>query len=238
MNNKKMKFHIQNILFDNEISPIGHPNVTFFENNAITEDDTFYFASIKNCLKLRRDGVQLLKFFDLSPIVYMPFMLKHIIGCMDSCFKIACNLNSNDIGKFIKPNSGYKLFAGQIIRDEHDLEAIRQLTTPDQVVYLAPVVKIEKEFRFWIINEEIVTYSQYFPFTFDNSQQYTEPPEDMFDYVNTINDIWQPDDMFTVDIGQLPDGKYGVVEYNCLSCSGFYNANWQKIIEKIVDKYI
>lgn len=41
---------------------------------------------------------------------------------------------------------------------------------------------------------------------------------------------------FVIDLAELADGSYRVIEYNCLNCSGLYSINPIKLVEAIFNE--
>jgi len=121
--------------------------------------------------------------------------------------------------------------------DETGLKIIQNKCQPDDLMYLSNYREIKNEVRFWVCNEQIITYSKYhnninvldrdLNITFDLSE---DGIEEMKKDVQNIVNAWTPDDMFTIDMCQC-DGQIKVVEFNCWSTSGFYLADMTKILD-------
>ena len=56
--------------------------------------------------------------------------------------------------------------------------------------------------------------------------------DDEIDFVNNMISLYQPTKAFVMDIAYTDEGLK-IVELNCINCSGFYEANIQKIIMEL-----
>lgn len=132
---------------------------------------------------------------------------------------------------FIKPNSGFKSFTGDCVDYNEIGEFCRGLlqigVSENELCIVAPSRDIESfEFRFWIINNEIITLSVYSWDSLDNFDT-IEPDEDMINYVNKIiKDIKIP--AYTIDICICED-EFKVVEINNIYTSGTYSCDLEKL---------
>lgn len=132
---------------------------------------------------------------------------------------------------FIKPNSGFKSFTGDTVDysdiGNHCRSLLKMGVNENELCIISPSKDIETfEFRFWIINGEIITNSVYSWASLDNFDK-IEPDNEMVDYVNKIiKDIKIP--AYTVDICILED-EFKVVEINNIYTSGTYDCDLEKL---------
>ena len=130
------------------------------------------------------------------------------------------NMVSNQA--FIKPDSGFKSFTGDIIDYTEIGEHCRYLlnigVSENELCIISSAKNIESfEFRFWIIDGKIITNSVYSWSDLSNFDKF-EPDEDMIKYVEkVIKNINIP--AFTIDIC-ICDDKFKVVEINNIYTSG------------------
>lgn len=225
----KMNFLINRELLDTRNMP-QLPNVTYFQK-VIPNQRGFLFGTISN---MGADHPAKRIFYNLKVSDYIGPMYKYCLNAHNSYFKQVFQLNDLDIGKFIKSNSGCKIWTGDILTND-SLRFLQENLPVDEMMFLAPYKKIIEEYRFWIINDEIITSSSY---SWDNKTNYTDPPEKVVAFVESWKDWWSPDWAYVVDVGVAvkPDNTYdGIIEYNCLSTSGLYNADIPKIIQALED---
>ena len=93
------------------------------------------------------------------------------------------------------------------------------LKDEDRLV-VSPVQKIVQEWRFFIVNGQIVTGSQY---KHDGVLRIREPiPDAVWRQAQRMAQEWLPSQNIVMDIALMADGTYTVVEFNAANCSGFY----------------
>lgn len=146
--------------------------------------------------------------------------------------------------KFLRPITDSKVFAGKIFDKEYfekwqhgvcelNLQDGSSLT-PDTLVQVSDVAKIYAEYRFWIVKNEIVTYSLYKQGS--RVVYLTEVGDDVIEYVKHIISIWLPNETCVVDVAETSEGLR-IVEPNTLNASGFYAGNIQKLIFRLEEVY-
>ena len=224
-----MKFFINRALLDTRNMPVIN-DVTYFQKDC-TSNSGFLFGTIANMntCDLQKN------FYNLKVSDYLAPMRKYCLNYKGSYFKQVCQLNECDVGKFIKSNSGCKIWTGDILTHE-SFTYIKEHLPSDEMMFIAPYKKILEEYRFCISNDQIVTYSHY---SWDKTYDYKKVPENVIDFVDSWKDEWSPDWAYTVDVGvarylnddNVMNREIGIVEYNCLSTSGLYNANIEKLID-------
>lgn len=107
-----------------------------------------------------------------------------------------------------------KLDYGNSLRNETEV----QVSTPKEIL---------REYRFWIVDGEIVTASLYkvgptIMYSSDVEQRY-------YDYVQDRIAEWQPLQAFVIDVCDTPTG-IKIVEINTLNAAGFYAGDMQKLV--------
>jgi hypothetical protein len=143
-------------------------------------------------------------------------------------------LNTEEL--FIRPMSGFKTFTGFVANiDEisYELNASMQLTsvTPETYIMLAVVKQINSEFRFLIVNGEVVDGSMYRLANKRNIQN--TYPEGAFKLAHHMSQLpWQPDAAYTCDVASTPNG-FLIIELNSFACAGMYGMNKSKVIDAI-----
>lgn len=135
---------------------------------------------------------------------------------------------------FIRPEKDSKEFSGKTFNNQEefdqfkiDLIATSNICNEDTKVVVSSLKCIHREVRFFIIDGEIISASVYKI----NGTMRTSPiiNEDEIKFVNEMITLYQPNRAFVIDIALTDDGLK-IVELNCINCSGFYEANIQKIL--------
>jgi hypothetical protein len=142
---------------------------------------------------------------------------------------------------FIRPCLDSKTFAGQVLYyDEFkdwqhrvlDLYETYTSLNADTMVLYGPVYKLQKEIRFFIVDNKIATASQY---KLGNKVIYSNDVDpDAYEFVKKMVKLYSPAKAFVLDIC-LTNDEYKVVEINCINSAGFYAADVQKLVMALED---
>lgn len=153
--------------------------------------------------------------------------------------KVDTNLESF----FIRPCLDTKSFSGQVMtqQDFHNWRnQIKMLvehgdycslTLKDRVI-LSPIKEIYTEYRFFIVDGKISTYSMYKKFGNLYTQGVVDEPVIVF--VNEALKIYQPSKAFVLDVADTPNG-FKIIECNSIHSSGIYNINVGLLVNSIND---
>lgn len=138
---------------------------------------------------------------------------------------------------FLRPEKDSKEFSGKTFNNKEEFEQFRIdllansiIANEDTMVVVSSLKCIHREVRFFIIDGEIISASVYKI----NGVMRTSPiiNEDEIKFVNEMITLYQPNRAFVMDIALTDDGLK-IVELNCINCSGFYEADIQKIIMEL-----
>ncbi len=145
---------------------------------------------------------------------------------------------------FIRPCEDTKSFNGTVF-DYNDFDEWRHrvinlgetygsLTADTMVSYASPK-NISKEFRFFVVDGKIVGQSQYGKrYARALNQNYQALVDDgAIAFAQKMIDIWCPARGFVIDIADLQNDEYKVIEINNLNSSGFYAIDLQKFVMAI-----
>ena len=95
---------------------------------------------------------------------------------------------------------------------------------------MAPCKEILAEYRFFIIEGQVVTGSQYK--IGDRVQSSTIIPSDIYQYASEQAARWQPNRAFAIDIAQTHQGPK-IIELNSANSAGFYACDIGKIVDAV-----
>lgn len=91
--------------------------------------------------------------------------------------------------------------------------------------------KIDKEWRFFILNNQVITGSSY---KRDGCLIIRDPMnEQIYSVAEQKAKQWLPHRNVVMDICLLRSGEYKVVEFNCFNSSGFYNCDVGRIVDSV-----
>lgn len=144
---------------------------------------------------------------------------------------------------FIRPSNGFKTFTGQILpKDSFDDKYDTLIKSyggidPGTLVILAPIKEIEEEWRFIVIDGEVVSGALYM------NKEYREKWEafwdkecedqNAFNFAVQMSKLYQPDKAYTIDICRTSDGEYKIMELNSFCCASMYGNNYNKVVHAI-----
>jgi hypothetical protein len=145
---------------------------------------------------------------------------------------------------FMRPNSGFKEFTGQVYEKKYWRGMIELSNTqiqPEDLVVVSSPKSIDAEYRVIVGPNGIVTISG----THIGGKLEPRAEEEccMIPYIEDfVNDLleeidYQPDPFWVIDVASA--GKYGlkILEVNSMSCSGFYKCDLSKIVGAIKDYF-
>lgn len=147
---------------------------------------------------------------------------------------------------FIKPDTEQKAFTGYVTSVEdfnrwqlsmygNDIVSSddnRQIK-PGLMVVVSKPVNIFREFRFWIVDGQIVTYSQYR--ANDKVEHIRYECKEAIDFVERRISQWQPSRAFVLDVAETDTeaNEWKVIEINTFNCSGLYDADVSEIVRHV-----
>lgn len=142
---------------------------------------------------------------------------------------------------FIKPSDDLKSFIGGIlpsgisIRDFVLTKSSFMAGWNKGTVLIAPPREIHSEYRFFVVNGEPVTGSNYFK---EGEINIALPiPDEVSIASKNLASQFQPDIAFTMDLALMKDGSISIVEYNCINTSGHYGCDLPLFLTTIKELY-
>lgn len=129
---------------------------------------------------------------------------------------------------FFRPNEGDKVFTGGLFTKS---ELVKLRLDESKVIIQASKKDIKDEYRFLVVDREIVDYTRYSD----------SPKSGMYQGAKLLlenalrsffNSALIPDRAFTVDIGMSNKG-IGVIELSSFSCTNLYSMNMDKVVPAI-----
>lgn len=148
-------------------------------------------------------------------------------------------LNSDGSEKwFVRPNHDGKEFSGKV-ETRDDLKKwskkIIQLDLPDfnaqTPIWLSAPKTIKKEWRLFIVDNEIVSTSRYMEKGALNESA-IDAPEEMLHFANQRIKEYRLDDVYVMDVAEVEDG-FKIIECNCFNGTGFYENNIERIVKAV-----
>ena len=138
---------------------------------------------------------------------------------------------------FIRPCEDTKEFSGMVLTKDQlyacqnglIVEGI-QYCDSNPLVIAAPLREIYNEYRFFVIDGQIITYSQYKLGNKIVHSPYVD--EEIIKFTQKMVDNWQPARAFVIDIALIPEGLK-VIEINNFNSAGFYASDVNKIVGAI-----
>ncbi len=145
---------------------------------------------------------------------------------------------------FLRPDSGKKIFAGQVFEKHKWIEEynfLKQRNTEKILVFCAEKQWIGREWRCLFVGEELVGVSDYMYEGeilggFAGQRNITDKMLDLAREIRS-NELFSPEDNVAIDMGQREDGSYGLVEINFLESCGFYACDPEPIYKALAKQY-
>ena len=149
------------------------------------------------------------------------------------------------VASFVKPSKDLKAFPGLIIEKGRTIaEEVfsRQVSSAfsenadDEVVLVAPLKDIKKEYRNFVVDGKIVDSSIYKigpKVTYEVPTQ--EERAEIQAFFDVIKELYQPHDNYVVDFALLEDDTWNLIEYNCFNCAGMYATDRRKIFKAVME---
>ena len=135
---------------------------------------------------------------------------------------------------FVKPLDDLKKFNGLVVKPFQTIETAHteqfgKWFEPDDAtrISISPVTTILKEYRVVVIDKKAITGS-----TYDSKGEIA--PISILEFGDYCATIWNPADVYVIDIAETPDG-HKIVEYNQFSTSAMYNCNEYAIVDALED---
>jgi hypothetical protein len=152
----------------------------------------------------------------------------------DRRYQLFDTMDSKEL--FIRPNSGFKTFAGQRVKasniDDH-ISTLDQTSSVvnDTLILVAPGQHIQGEFRFVIADKRVIAGSEY---RWDGRLDVrADWPDDCWDLAQRVADHdWQVDIAYTCDVATTDNGPK-VVELNSFSSAGLYACDLEKVVQGV-----
>lgn len=146
--------------------------------------------------------------------------------------------------KFIRPLDDSKVFAGQLI-DGPEFKIWQQgvlatqddfsTLTPETPILMASPKNVEREYRFFIVGEQVVTGSLYREYGRTRLERVESFEHPAWSFAARMANRWRPGAHFVLDVAELPDGQWKVIEINSLTCAGFYDCDPAEIVNGLLD---
>jgi hypothetical protein len=156
-----------------------------------------------------------------------------------SLYPIKDNLNLKfDKDMFLKPSKDLKAFNAGILETGQTIEDFINNQTHqniylEEIAVVAECKKIISEYRFFVVEQEVITGSRY---RFADAVNISEiVPYNIQEVAKEYAKLYQPHDVFTMDLAETPEGIF-IVEYNCWNASGLYKTDISKIFH-VINEY-
>lgn len=133
---------------------------------------------------------------------------------------------------FIRPDEDTKAFDGGLYSRERPPELNNRFG--DIQVVVASVQPVQDEWRFFVVNQDIVESSSYRVMGQPNIQGIV-PPEAITLAKRAIRK-WGPSKVYCLDVG-LSNGRLGIIESNCFNASRLYGAN-PAVVARAVSEFV
>lgn len=187
-------------------------------------------------LKALKDSI----FYDISKFDQLNYSTLNLPLLNDNpeLYLIGDNMDVSFLeDKFIKPSRDLKAFNGGIIKKGQTignfiLSQMHQDFYKEEIAIIGNLKEIYSEYRFFVINGEVITASMYKI----GKQVKSDPiiPLKMQQAADVYAKLYNPSIVFTMDLADTAEG-IKIVEYNCFNCSGHYACDLEKMYTSIAN---
>lgn len=152
-----------------------------------------------------------------------------------------------DYDLFIKPHDDLKLFSGTVVPSGKTLRSVLeeknelrpvldQIMSP--VIISTNLMNLLEEVRCYVVDYKIITMSRYALDGKNSLSTLTESEyNEIKEYAESAIQIYAPCPNFTIDIARVGTNEFKVIEYNCLTSSGLYECNTEKLFKALQHYY-
>lgn len=170
------------------------------------------------------------KRFDMS--VYIKDLKRHLLNGHGDIMTVRELMGTSfKTPKFVKPARDLKIFSGTVIDANTKFSEYKNTiqydiqfnSSMDENVIIADPVEILAEWRFFVVKSSIAAASQYQKF--GKLVQSRHIPTHIMDAAKKMVGLYKPARCFTMDLALTKNLDLKVVEYNCINCSGLYDAD-------------
>lgn len=136
---------------------------------------------------------------------------------------------------FIRPTGNTKLFTGMTVTKEEfrlwqKREQLENSLYKGESLMISPIKEIEAEYRFFVVDQQIITASSYKVGTsIDTSHQ---PSVALRNYAISMVARFPLAKAFVIDIAETKEG-FKVIEYNNINSSGLYGCDEVALVQAI-----
>lgn len=179
-------------------------------------------------------------------------LLNNVVKTLNGCLKN--EMFNGDY--FIKPLTDLKDFDAFTVKKESYLKEILnqhinfynfyQKTKGNMKIIASPLNNdIDFEYRCIVYKGEVISTSLYFDKrkelfleqNIENDNKEYGQYEDMLKLFNEMAKIYQPSELFVMDVAEMKDGSYKILEYNNFICSDLYECNFVNVLkEKMIKR--
>lgn len=203
------------------------------------------FSNIGHELGWRGLHFDLQRFTYTEAIKHRSDMLNNglIMTAEEAIRSFETGLLGEDMTWFIRPDQDLKQFSGYVapaheIKD-HLFSMVKSFKdgfpgtysmNPETKVVFSTVKEIKAEWRWFIVNGNIVSGSMYR--AHGQMRQIRETDQSVIDEAQKLTNIWLPDDCVVMDTALVGD-EVKVIEFNCINSSGFYDNDVNEIFKAL-----
>lgn len=137
---------------------------------------------------------------------------------------------------FVKPDKDLKSFDGTVtdaLKFPYFIENAMQYNNydPETKICVSSIKHIDKEWRIFVFNQEIVGVSQYRKNRRLDIREGID--DDALKFASEIIKKHNPALGYVIDVCKTYDGELKVIEYNTFNCSGFYDCDVSNIVKSV-----
>lgn len=171
--------------------------------------------------------------------VQLPIFGEHMLNS-DSEIHMFGSIPRYEGERFIRPVDDGKSFPGSIVSWEKLVGWQERLeyfngaeVKPTTLVQVSKYKHIHREYRFFAVDQKIITGSLYVQDGFLKKRGLIEEDDVVVNYAQEMISRWTPDRVTTIDICVLQNGDMKIIEFNNANGAGLYGSDKHKFVKAI-----
>lgn len=140
---------------------------------------------------------------------------------------------------FLRPDTNDKIFSGQLIQEEKEIDNLLYALPPETLCVQAPPQRFLAEWRLIVCNGKVVSGSLYRQDGYHNElEEGVYRHLDPKDFAEEIASKPYPGlpSIYAMDVALLENGEFGLLEIGGINCCGFYSCDLEPVVKAIAEE--
>lgn len=136
----------------------------------------------------------------------------------------------------VRPDAEGKAFIAQLFDADSWLAHVAERNVRDDLsVFVSPPQVLEREYRCWVVDGNVVEISQYMEYGVFGKALVEDPVAHAG--AQSLAEVYQPANAFVMDIVKTPEG-FKLIEFNNFHCAGWYAGRVDRVMDAYLDSLL